>query len=343
MGRPRNGRRAGDVVASEYYVWADAGALETRSSTFEVVAVVPLDGAAADPTSAPATPGLPRRTASPTGIRRFRSTSPACFRPMKRTGIGFAPLPRRSSRSRWVRASGARDTAGHSPPVHSGERSAAGPGAGDLRARLGASIDPLAVGYAIRPVRTEALAASAGATDFGEYFLYFSFFLLISALLLSALLFRLGIEQRARELGVLQAVGWPVSQVRRLFLAEGAMLSAAGAALGAAGTIGYAALIMWGLRTWWVEAVGTTALTLRPSPAAIGAGMLPGSPRRCLYLVDAPEPCAIPPRALLRPWGAVGRRRGRRVTPPRAPRLPVAPRACDRPGSCALSRWAAGF
>ena len=50
-------------------------------------------------------------------------------------------------------------------------------------------------------MRAEGLAASRGATDFGEYFLYFSFFLVISALLLTALFFKLGIEQRLREIG----------------------------------------------------------------------------------------------------------------------------------------------
>ena len=59
-----------------------------------------------------------------------------------------------------------------------------------------------------------------GATDFGEYFLYFSFFLVVSALLLAALFFKLGVEQRAREVGLLRAVGMDAAGVRRLFLTE---------------------------------------------------------------------------------------------------------------------------
>ena len=56
-------------------------------------------------------------------------------------------------------------------------------------------------------MRTESLTASRGATDFGQYFVYFSFFLVVSALLLVSLFFKLGIEQRAREVGLLRAVG----------------------------------------------------------------------------------------------------------------------------------------
>ena len=46
--------------------------------------------------------------------------------------------------------------------------------------------------------------------------------------------------------------------------------------LGVAGAIGYAALIMLGLRTWWVGAVGTTALRLQPSPLMLAVGAVAG-------------------------------------------------------------------
>ena len=90
------------------------------------------------------------------------------------------------------------------------------PGAGqslaearDLYAqRLRAAADPLALGLAVIDVRAQGLEASRGATDFGEYFVYFSFFIVVSALLLVALFFKLGIEQRVREVGLLRAVGF---------------------------------------------------------------------------------------------------------------------------------------
>jgi cell division protein FtsX len=65
------------------------------------------------------------------------------------------------------------------------------------------------------------LAASRGATDFGEYFTYFSFFLVVSALMLASLFFRLGVEQRAREIGLLRSVGYTNARVTRLFVMEG--------------------------------------------------------------------------------------------------------------------------
>jgi ABC-type lipoprotein release transport system permease subunit len=139
-------------------------------------------------------------------------------------------------------------------------------------AALRSAIDPAAAGLAVIAVREQGLAASRGATNFGEYFVYFSFFLVASALVLAVLFFRLGVEQRAREVGLLRAVGFSTPRVRRLFVAEGLVLAIAGSVIGIAGAIGYGALMMAGLRGWWSGAVGTTALTLHVSPISLAAG-----------------------------------------------------------------------
>ena len=59
------------------------------------------------------------------------------------------------------------------------------------------------MGVALYPARAAALDASQGATDFGQYFTYFSFFLMVSALMLAVLFFKLGVEQRLRQIGIL--------------------------------------------------------------------------------------------------------------------------------------------
>ena len=125
-------------------------------------------------------------------------------------------------------------------------------------------------------MRAQGLEASRGATDFGESSFYFSFFIVVSALLLVALFFKLGIEQRVREVGLLRSVGFGPSQVRGLFLQEGLLLAVVGSVLGIGGALGYAWLMMYGLRSWWVDAVGTTALTLHVSPASLVGGAIGG-------------------------------------------------------------------
>ncbi|MBK7928090.1 MAG: FtsX-like permease family protein [Bryobacterales bacterium] len=154
--------------------------------------------------------------------------------------------------------------------------------------RLRNSLDPTRYGITITPIREQSLSASRGATDFGEYFLYFSFFLVVSALLLAGLFFRLGVEQRARELGLLEAVGFTRLRAARPFFLEGLVLAAAGSALGLAAGLGYAALILHGLNTWWSGAVGTNNLRLavEPTPlaAALAFGLLMGAAVTALTL-----------------------------------------------------------
>ena len=119
---------------------------------------------------------------------------------------------------------------------------------------------PAEAGLAFQPIRQQQLDLAGGATDFAELFVSFSFFLIASATLLVALLFRLNVEQRARQIGLLGALGFTGRQLSRLLLVEGAIVAVIGGAIGAAAGVGYCALMMAGLRTWWVAAVGTTAL-----------------------------------------------------------------------------------
>ena len=63
------------------------------------------------------------------------------------------------------------------------------------------------LGFDFEPVKRQGLAASAGTTDFNSCSSAFSFFIIAAALMLVVLLFRLGVEQRASEVGILLAVG----------------------------------------------------------------------------------------------------------------------------------------
>lgn len=121
-------------------------------------------------------------------------------------------------------------------------------------------------------VRGDGLAASSGATDFSGLFIGFSFFLIVSAAMLVGLLFSLGIEARAGEVGLLLAVGYSEKRVRRRMLAEGGIVAAVGAGLGLLAGVGYAALMMLGLRTLWLPAVGTTMLSLHVRPTSLAVG-----------------------------------------------------------------------
>ena len=261
----------GDRVSLEYYLWTDGGQLVTRSADFRLAGVVPTGAGSRD--LVPTFPGMSDAPSLedwdppfPIDLSRIRPVDEQYWDDYRTTPKAFVAYE--TGRGLWRSRYGAM-TSIRVPAVDAEtaarERSA-------LATRLRESVDPLALGLMVRAVRDEGMSASRGATDFGQYFLYFSFFLVVSALLLVSLFFKLGIEQRAREVGLLRAVGFDTAAVRRLFLGEGLVLAGLGSALGLLGAVGYAWLIMTALGTWWVDAVGTTALSLHVSATSLLAG-----------------------------------------------------------------------
>ena len=290
----------GDVVSVQYYLWEDAGALLTEETEFRVAAVVPLEGLAADQDFAPEYPGITEATnvsdwdpPFPIDLDLVRPKDEDYWDEYRTAAKGFLPLAVGQDlwRSRWGQVTSLRVVPATGPPEAVIEA---------YRGALRSALDPLAAGFVVYPARGLALEAADGVTDFGLYFTYFSFFLVVSALLLASLFFRLGIEQRLTEIGTLRALGFDQRRVRRLFWTEGSVLSFAGSLLGVAGAVGYAGLIMWGLRTWWVDAVGTTLLTLHVSPVGLGAGMAAGMLAAVLSIVwTLRGVAAATPRALI--------------------------------------------
>ena len=271
------GVNKGEVVTLEYFVWHQGGGLESRTANFQLAAITPIKGLAADKDLVPEYPGI---TGSenlsdwdppfPVNLKRIRKQDEDYWHQYRTTPKAFIPLA--AGQQLWQSRFGKLTSLRLTP-----NRGASLPQALDsYKQELKLALDPAASGFTIIPARRQGLESSRGATDFGEYFLYFSFFLVVSALMLTALFFKLGIEQRLREIGVLQAAGFSASRIRALFLMEGALLSILGSLLGLVGAVGYGQLMMFGLRTWWVDAVGTTMLRLHVSPLSLLLGATGG-------------------------------------------------------------------
>ncbi len=125
-------------------------------------------------------------------------------------------------------------------------------------------------------VKRDGLKAAAGSTPFDGLFLGLSLFVIASALMLIAVLFKLGIQQRADQLGVLLALGLRRQQISRLLICEATAVSAAGAALGVLIGIGYGKLMLTGLSTWWVDAIVTSFLNFHVTGRSLAIGYLLG-------------------------------------------------------------------
>ena len=224
--------------------------------------IVPLKGIYADRTLMPEFPGLAKAESTHDWDAGF----PLVY-PIRDEGRSLLEdLPRH--------AEGLRDSGGGSgdvgQPVRdrsrpSGMRCRPTPFASTCREavyrNLLANLQPEDVGLRFEAVREQALKAAAQGQDFGQLFLGFSLFLVVAALLLMALLFQLGLEQRASEVGILLALGLTPKQVRRLLLVEGSR----------AGVGGRRALARWAasatprrccgaLTTVWRSAIGGAEL-----------------------------------------------------------------------------------
>lgn len=268
--------RPGNAVTLDYYLWKDEGTLETHSAQFRLAGIVPIKDQAADRDYVPDYPGITTTESIgdwdppfPVDLKKVRPRDEDYWHKYRTTPKAFIPLEAGQQlwQSRYGKLTSLRVLV---PPNNDPQTFLE-----SIRQELRRALDPTQNGFSITPVRSEGLEASRGATDFGEYFLYFSFFLVVAALLLASLFFKLGIEQRLREIGTLRAVGFPASRVRTLFLREGIVLASLGSVVGVMGAIGYGELMMYGLRTWWVGAVGTTDLSLHLSPVSLlmgGAG-----------------------------------------------------------------------
>ena len=119
-------------------------------------------------------------------------------------------------------------------------------------------------------VAGQASAAVAGSMDFGGLFASMSFFLVLAALVLAALLFLFGIEKRSGQIGLLMAVGLTGKQVRSVFVREALVLAVVGAGVGVLLGSVYTKAALWGLSGGWSGAVAGARMEFSASGASVG-------------------------------------------------------------------------
>ncbi len=262
----------GDFIEIDYYIWMEEGKLTTLTARFRLSGMVPLNSGV-DTTFAPEIPGVTNARSMnswdppfPLDLSKIRNQDEEYWNQHRAAPKAFISLAR--GQELWQNRFGKLTAIRVSTPVGAMK---------GIQKKLLASffvrLDPEQAGFSILPVKEQGLDAARGSTDFGEYFVYFSSFLIAAAILLSLLFFKLMIEQRVQEIGVLRAAGFSLSFLRRIFLCEGLILSISGSLLGLFGSMIYGWLMIFGLRTLWVDAVGTRRLDLYLSwPSfAIGA------------------------------------------------------------------------
>ncbi len=261
----------GDAIELRYFVIDEANRLSEATATFEVAKVVRMHGPAglaSDATLMPAFPGLHDAAhcrdwtpGVPVDLARIRAKDEAYWEKHRGTPKAFVTLA--AGQRLWS------NRFGNLTAIRMGEAARA--------EQILTHLDAARLGMSFVDVRTPALAAATGGTDFAALFLGLSLFLIAAALLLTALLFAFNLEQRASETGVLRAVGWRPGQVRLLLLGEATILAAIGGALGAVLGVGFTAAILRLLSGAWRGAVAGAAIELATPPTTVLGGVAAGA------------------------------------------------------------------
>lgn len=277
----RLGARPGDSIRLVYFRPDSAhGRTEEAEVELRLAAIVKLAGAAADRHFTPDVKGItdersiadwdPPFQFDP---RRVGSADEAYWDQHRGTPKAFVSLS--TGRRLWGSRFGSATTV-RIPPTSPTDTSQT------IADRI--QIDPVELGFAFQPVKQQGLQAAVGTTPFQWLFLGFSMFLIAAALMLVALLFRLSVETRAAEVGVLLAVGCNARQVRRIWLLEGVLLSLGGGLAGVGLGIAYAWLMTVGLNRWWVAAVASPFVRLFIAPSSLAIGLTSGVLTACLMI-----------------------------------------------------------
>ena len=260
----------GAEVRVTFFQVSAADALIEQQATFRVRAVIPLEGLAADSAWMPDFPGISDTKNQsdwdpglPLKLERIRSQDERYWDDFHGAPKAFFSLA--AGREMWATRWGTL-TALRIP--HPRER------ADELERTLLGALRPEMNQLLLRNVRAGAQDAANSAVDFGGLFLGMSFFLIVAALSLVAMLFQLGLLQRNREDALLGAVGLPARRLLRWRLAEGVVILLAGAGLGLPLAAIYTRGILRFLETIWAGPGAATTFAFAAQPVSIVAGVV---------------------------------------------------------------------
>ncbi|MER3415970.1 MAG: hypothetical protein C4297_07135 [Gemmataceae bacterium] len=269
-----------------FFVEGDGRLLREAETTLRVVGVVRQEGLGAEPVLVPDFPGIsgrtirdweppfPREQWHPEWIRPRDEEYWQRWRAAPKLFVSIETALRH-----WPSRYGVWTSLLLAPavPDQSGPSASSEQWARTVSSSLGASLDPSSFGLRIEPVREQALASvySGAAQLFGALFASFSSFLIGTCLLLTGLLFRLHLERRGWEIGLLKALGWPDSRLARVYLAEGVYLVAAGLALGLGLAVAYTEALIYGVRTLWQDTLPLVFLDFYLARSTAWGGPIP--------------------------------------------------------------------
>ncbi|BBE19710.1 hypothetical protein AQPE_3898 [Aquipluma nitroreducens] len=260
--------KVGDKVKVSYFEVGPLRRLVQKDTTFIVHSIFRIEGEKADPQLAPVIPGLSDagncrdwKTGVPVDLKKIRTKDEDYWKAYKGTPKAFVSLE--TAQKLWGNRFG-RSTAIRVDGLKKAE----------LENQLLTGLLPAQLGFEVKDVKTDGLAAASGGTDFGGLFIGLSFFVLFASVLLAFLLFKLYLGFRKTEIGTLTALGFSFPAIRKLFVAEASVFVLVGILLGIPFGIYYNHLILKAINTIWVDIVRTSIVDIYIRPVSLMMGSL---------------------------------------------------------------------
>ncbi len=135
-------------------------------------------------------------------------------------------------------------------------------------------INPSDIGINIQNIKKDAGWSASNAVDFAQLFLALSFFLILSAFILSAMLFSMLLTQRQKEQGIYRSLGLRKFSIYKIFYFEGLTNAIIGSFLGVFIAILFSHLILVSLNSIWFDIVRTSSIKIHILPMTLVFGFL---------------------------------------------------------------------
>jgi ABC-type lipoprotein release transport system permease subunit len=262
------GIQAGDTVDMDYFIPGPLRRLEEHSVKMTVEGVLPMENRFTDENLVPDLPGLSDaghcrdwEAGIPIDLEKIRDKDEDYWNRYRGTPKAFISLE--EAEELWQNRFGDYTAIRFSGELANEQK---------ISEILRDNLDPAELGISAEWVRENGLEAAAGGVDFSQLFISLSFFVLVSALILTILLFRLNLHIRISQAGTLASMGYPEKLIGRIYLAEGALTALAGGIPGIFLAILLTRGVFQMLDTLWYDIVRTSVLQISIKPLTLATG-----------------------------------------------------------------------
>lgn len=256
----------GDSLRLGYYVIGPYKKLEERTASFVVKSVVEMDDPIENKDLMPHIPGLTDvgncrdwRTGVPIELNRIEKADEIYWKQYKGTPKAF--INNKTANLLWSNRFGS-----YTSLVFNADSAAVGK-------MLEGRLRPDWFGISVENIREKRLFAATHGVDFSQLFLGLSFFLILSAIILSVLLLRRYVEKRKTSDAVLSALGFSNKQIIFLFMTEIMLVVFIGTLFGVLLALGFAKIVLWSMNHFWTSIVGTTIASVKPDLVSVLSGI----------------------------------------------------------------------